>query len=287
MMSQSLLNNLEASQSRLQQLQNQLSTGNRVINPSDDPVAAQNIIRLNSTMASITQWQSNTSSALNYMNTTSSTMNNMISSLQSARTLAVQGANGTLTTSDQADLADQVNQIASQMQTLANTQVGSNYIFSGTAANQPLLPTDGSLSQANEAPVNFAVGNNISINIAVDGTALYGDNDTGIMATLTSLSTALTNGDTDGISTAITNLDTNIANVTSQAADLGARTNRITAISNQLSASSTNLQQNLSDTQGIDMAKTITDFTYEQNTYNAALAVGAKIIQPSLIDYLK
>ncbi|SPF54665.1 Flagellar hook-associated protein 3 [Candidatus Desulfosporosinus infrequens] len=238
-------------------------------------------------MASITQWQSNTSSALNYMNTTSSTMNDMISSLQSARTLAVQGANGTLTTSDQADLADQVNQIASQMQTLANTQVGSNYIFSGTAANQPLLPTDGSLSQANEAPVNFAVGNNISINIAVDGTALYGDNDTGIMATLTSLSTALTNGDTDGISTAITNLDTNIANVTSQAADLGARTNRITAISNQLSASSTNLQQNLSDTQGIDMAKTITDFTYEQNTYNAALAVGAKIIQPSLIDYLK
>ena len=59
------------------------------------------------------------------------------------------------------------------------------------------------------------------------------------------------------------------------------------AISNQLDATSTNLNSNLSDVEGADMAKTITDFKNQENVYKAALSVGAQIIQPSLVDFLK
>ena len=402
MMSRTLLRNLEAAQGRMDQLQNQLSLGLRITRPSDDPVGIQNAMRLKSNISSVTQWKSNADAALGYMNTTDSILADMTSMLQRVRELTVQGANGTLTVDDKGKIALEVEQIADQLHLVANTQVGSKYIFSGTATNKELIKLDSStdsetgadtstwLTQGNDQDVTFEVGNNIAIPISVNGKALFGIDETdettspGIFETLSKLSNGLksidgngnpidskgyltdavghrldTDGnpidsegyhilggystDTDGnlikmdyrldtsgnpidsegyqvdpttgerltdvadlgsladpvdpadpvslspntlIQDSLGNLDENIANVVALRADLGARTNRLTAIKEQLDSISTNLTQNLSDIQDADMAKTITDFTNQQNVYKAALAVGAKIIQPSLVDYL-
>ncbi|OLN33529.1 flagellar hook-associated protein FlgL [Desulfosporosinus metallidurans] len=286
-LSQNLLRNLETAQGKMDQLQNQLSTGLRISKPSDDPVGIENAMRLKSNISSVEQWKSNADSALEYMNTSDSILGDMTSMLQRVKELAVQGANGTLTTADKSVVADEVDQIKDQLKMMANTQVGSRYIFSGTATDKELIPTDGSTSVANGNPVNFQVGNNKPVDISVNGQTLFGDNTTGIIATLTNLSTALRANNSTDINTALGTIDTNIDNVIAIRSELGARTNRITAIRDQLDSTSTNLQQNLSDIQDADMAKTITDFTNQQNTYKAALAVGAQIIQPSLVDFMK
>ena len=271
----------------MDQLQNQLSTGLRISKPSDDPVGIENAMRLKSNISSVEQWKSNADSAVEYMNTSDSILGDMTSMLQRVKELAVQGANGTLTTTDKGVVADEVDQIKDQLKMMANTQVGSRYIFSGTATDKELIPTDGSTSVANGNPVNFQVGNNKPVDISVNGQKLFGDNTSGIVATLTNLSTALRANNSTDINTALGTIDTNIDNVIALRSELGARTNRITAIRDQLDSTSTNLQQNLSDIQDADMAKTITDFTNQQNTYKAALAVGAQIIQPSLVDFMK
>ena len=286
-LSQNLLRNLETAQGKMDQLQNQLSTGLRISKPSDDPVGIENAMRLKSNISSVEQWKSNADSAVEYMNTSDSILGDMTSMLQRVKELAVQGANGTLTTTDKGVVADEVDQIMDQLKMMANTQVGSRYIFSGTATDKELIPTDGSTSVANGNPVNFQVGNNKPIDISVNGQKLFGDNTSGIVATLTNLSTALRANNSTDINTALGTIDTNIDNVIALRSELGARTNRITAIRDQLDSTSTNLQQNLSDIQDVDMAKTITDFTNQQNTYKAALAVGAQIIQPSLVDFMK
>lgn len=286
-LSQNLLRNLETAQGKMDQLQNQLSTGLRISKPSDDPVGIENAMRLKSNISSVEQWKSNADSAVEYMNTSDSILGDMTSMLQRVKELAVQGANGTLTTTDKGVVADEVDQIMDQLKMMANTQVGSRYIFSGTATDKELIPTDGSTSVANGNPVNFQVGNNKPIDISVNGQKLFGDNTSGIVATLTNLSTALRANNSTDINTALGTIDTNIDNVIALRSELGARTNRVTAIRDQLDSTSTNLQQNLSDIQDADMAKTITDFTNQQNTYKAALAVGAQIIQPSLVDFMK
>jgi len=287
MLSQNLLRNLETAQGRMDQLQNQLSSGHRISRPSDDPVGIQNAMRLKSNISSVEQWKSNADAAVDYMNTTDSTLGDMTSMLQRVRELTVQGANGTLAAVDKGAIADEVDQIKEQLKMMANTQIGSKYIFSGTATDKELIPTDGSPSMANGSPVSFEVGNNLSIDISVSGQTLFGDADSGMLATLDNLSADLRSGNSAGVSNSLTKIDATVNNVITLRSGLGARTNRMTALQEQLDYTSVNLQANLSSIQDVDMATTITEFTNSQNVYKAALAVGAKIIQPSLVDFMR
>lgn len=287
MMTQNLLRNLETAQGKMDQLQNQLSSGHRINRPSDDPVGIQNAMRLKNNIASVEQWKNNAAEAVDYMSTTDSTLGDMTSMLQRARELTVQGANGTLAPMDRSVIADEVDQISAQLKMMANTKIGSKYIFSGTATDKELIPSDGSASQANGLPVNFEVGNNSPIDISVSGQNLFGGSVSGILASLKNLSTDLRSGNSAGINNALGNIDANIDNVLTLRAGLGARTNRMTALQEQLDYTSANLTQSLSGIEDADMAKTITDFTNSQNVYKAALSVGAKIIQPSLVDFMR
>ena len=287
MMTQNLLRNLETAQGKMDQLQNQLSSGHRINRPSDDPVGIQNAMRLKNNISSVEQWKNNAAEAVDYMSTTDSTLGDMTSMLQRARELTVQGANGTLAPMDRSVIADEVDQISAQLKMMANTKIGSKYIFSGTATDKELIPSDGSASQANGLPVNFEVGNNSPIDISVSGQNLFGGSVSGILASLKNLSTDLRSGNSAGINNALGNIDANIDNVLTLRAGLGARTNRMTALQEQLDYTSANLTQSLSGIEDADMAKTITDFTNSQNVYKAALSVGAKIIQPSLVDFMR
>ena len=286
-LSQNLLRNLESAQGRMDQLQNQLSSGHRINRPSDDPVGIQNAMRLKSNISSVEQWKNNADEALDYMSTTDSTLGDMTSMLQRVRELTVQGANGTLATVDKGAIADEVDQISAQFKMMANTKVGAKYIFSGTATDKELIPTDGSGSLANDSPVKFEVGNNLSVDISVNGQTLFGDSTTGMLATLTNLSADLRSGNSTGINTALTSIDGEIDNVVTLRAGLGARTNRMTSLQAQLDYTSANLEQNLSSIEDADMASTITEFTNASNVYKAALSVGAKIIEPSLVDFMR
>ncbi|MFZ3131604.1 MAG: flagellar hook-associated protein FlgL, partial [Desulfosporosinus sp.] len=240
MLSQNLLRNLETAQSKMDQLQNQLSSGLRITRPSDDPVGIQNVMRLKSNISSVEQWKNNADEALNYMNTTDSTLGDMTSMLQRVRELTVQGANGTLATADRNAIASEVDQISDQLKMIANTQVGSKYIFSGTATDQELITSNGSVSLANDQEVKFEVGNNLNLSISVNGQTLFGDPATGIFATLSNLSTALKTNDATGINNALGSIDANIDNVINRRSDLGARTNRMTALREQLDSTSAN-----------------------------------------------
>ncbi len=299
MLSQNLLSNLESAQGRMDQLQNQLSSNLRINKPSDDPVGIQNAMRLKNNISSVEQWKNNADEALSYMNTTDSTIGDVTSMLQRVRELAVEGANGTLNPQDTNNIKIEVDQISDQLHMMANTQVGSKYIFSGTATDKAMY-TYNAVTQTwsplvslpgNNQDVNFEVGNNLNIPISVNGNKLFNDNPpanpNGIFTTLTNLSTALSTNNSAGINTALGDIDTNIDNVNALRSGLGARTNRMTAIREQLDSTSTNLQGNLSDIQDADIAKTITDFKNQENTYKSALSVGAKIIQPSLVDFMR
>ncbi|HWQ43951.1 MAG TPA: flagellar hook-associated protein FlgL [Desulfosporosinus sp.] len=287
-LSNNLLRNLEAAQGRMDQLQNQLSSGNRINRPSDDPVGIQNAMRLKSNISSVEQWKSNADEALSYMNTADSTLGEITSMLQRVKEIAIEGANGTLSDVGRGAVADEVAQISDHLKTLANTQVGSKYIFSGTATDKKLIASDGSFSlETNDSPVNFEVGNNLSLDISVNGKTLFGDSTSGIFATLTELKNALTSNDSAGIDKALGDIEVDTDNVITHRTGLGARMNRMTALQEQLDYTSGNLQDNFFGIVSADMATTITDFTNSQNVYKAALSVGAKIIQPSLVDFMR
>lgn len=277
----------------MDQLQNQLSSGYQINRPSDDPVGIENALRIKSSISHVEQWKANASEGLAYMNTTDTTLGDMTSMLQRANELAVQGANGTMSPDDRNKIALEIDQIKEQMVQLANTRVGSKYIFGGTANNEP-FPEGSTQWQGSDDIVKFQVGSSLSLEISVNGKKLFGvtpidaTSDTvGMLQTLEDLSSALKTSDMDGIQTSIAGLEDQADNVVNYRAQLGARQNRMDSLYQQLDTTSLNLTQSLSDIIDADIAKTLVDFKSQENVYQAALSVGAKIIQPSLVDFMR
>lgn len=303
MMSRNLLQNLEAAQGKMTDLENMMSSGHRITKPSDDPSGVHNALGIKTNMAMIAQTKSNADAALSFMGTTDSTLGDVTSMLQRARELAVQGASDTNTPASRRAIAAEVDQIAAQIKTLANTKIGNKYIFGGTATSTEPMPSAGGPFVGNLNPIQLDVGNNSKVNISVDGPGVFVNSPAGTTAPgllsdpqgsgngiLDKLSAALTSGlptaATD-ISATLDGIDANLDNISASRATLGANVNRITAISSQMATTTINLTANLSSIQDVDIAKTIMDFQTQQNTYQAALSIGAKIIQPSLVDFMK
>ncbi|ADY54942.1 flagellar hook-associated protein 3 [Syntrophobotulus glycolicus DSM 8271] len=298
MFSRNLLLNLTAAQGKLDKLQNQMSTGLRIFRPSDDPVGIENALRLKGNLSMVAQYQKNAGEALNYMNTTDSVLGDLTKMIQRAQELVLSANNGTNSLNERNAIAQEISEINEQVKALANTKVGNKYLFAGTKTEQ--APMSGGTWSGNTDSVQFDVGENIKISIMVDGQQLF----TTPNGTYSLLSATITTpaGTSDGIfdqlltelggsdsisGEVLDSLDQNLQNVTALRAELGARTNRLESIQSQLASMNYNLQANLSNVEDVDMAKAITDFTNQVNVYQSALAVGARIIQPSLVDFMK
>lgn len=129
--------------------QNQVTSGKRINLASDDPGGAAQVVSLDHILASTAQYSTNIDAANTRLSTESNTLDSFNTLLDQARSLAVQGINGTLSASDRQDMATQLTQIRSQLVQLANTvDANGNALFAGTSSTTTpfVLNADGSVS---------------------------------------------------------------------------------------------------------------------------------------------
>lgn len=291
MLSRSLLYNLNNAQQTMYKLENQLSSGLKITRPSDNPVAMENALRYKSTIAHVNQWKANAAEGIAYLDTADDTMATMAEVLQRAKDLAIQGANGTLNPKDQEKVAIEIDQLREQLIELANTRVGNKYIFAGTKNVEP-FPKNGNTWEGSDDIMKFPVGSALSLEISVNGRELFGidENDptnVEMFQVLEDLKDALINSDSDKIEASIGTIEKQMDRVLDYRAQIGAKQNRMEAIHNQLDNTAANLGEFLAETLYADIAETLVQFKTQENVYNAALAVGAQIIQPSLVDFMR
>jgi flagellar hook-associated protein 3 FlgL len=125
------------SQSQVYKTQNQLSSGKRVLEPSDDPAAAAQILQLNQAQADVTQYQKNITGAQNNLGLEDSQLDNVNTLLTRVRELAVEAGDGSLTQSDRQALAAELQQRLDELGGLANTRnANGEYIFAGFQGQQ-------------------------------------------------------------------------------------------------------------------------------------------------------
>ncbi|OEY67365.1 flagellar hook-associated protein FlgL [Marinobacter sp. X15-166B] len=116
----------------------QISTGKRVNRPSDDPVAAARILKLNQEMGRIDQYQRNADLANNRLSQEEGALGSMVDVVQRVRELTVQAGNGSLSPDDRKAIAAELKERLGQLSALANTRDASGeYIFSGFQGNTP------------------------------------------------------------------------------------------------------------------------------------------------------
>ena len=136
---QTAVNSMLDQQSRLQQTQMQLSTGKKILAPSDDPAAAARIIDLNQTIKQTEQYQSNISVARQRLTLEDGVLQNSINVLHRIKELGIQGLNATNSPSDRTAIAVEMEGLNQQLVGLANTRnANGEYLFSGfKSATQP------------------------------------------------------------------------------------------------------------------------------------------------------
>jgi flagellar hook-associated protein 3 FlgL len=112
---------------------NQLSTGKSLNVPSDDPSVVAQDLTLSNTINSETGYSANATAATNQLTNTDSVLSSLTSVLQSARSLAVEGATDIIPNGTQRPLiGKQISGLLQQAIALANSQYGDTYVFAGT-----------------------------------------------------------------------------------------------------------------------------------------------------------
>ena len=147
---QTSVNSMLDQQSRLQQTQMQLSTGKKILTPSDDPAAAARIIDLNQSIKQTEQYQSNINTARHRLTLEEGVLQNATDILQRINELGIQGLNGTNSPSDRITIAVEMETLNEHLVGLANTKnANGEYLFSGfKSATQPF-----SKDASNVAPI--------------------------------------------------------------------------------------------------------------------------------------
>lgn len=288
-------NNLE----RLDRIQQQLATGKKIATPSDDPIVASRALKMRTDVAEITQYKKNVDDASSWLEVTESTINSISDIMQRARELAVEGASDSAAASDRKQIATEIQQLRNQVIHLSNTTYAGRYLFSGYKTDQKLVDESTGLYNIQvqtTAParedIKYEIGIGDEMNINVLGSELLGGS--GAVGTapkavedLDALISALNSSDTPAIGSSITNMQNDIDNFLMIRSDIGARTNRLDLTKNRLSADETTFTKLMSLNEDADMAEVIMKLKNEENVYNASLAGGARIIQPTLVDFLK
>jgi len=296
MISNNMLTNLSNSYSKLDQYNNQLSTGKKISKPSDDPVVAMKGIFYRSDVTQVEQYKRNLGEATNWAESSDSALNDVNSSLQRIRELTVQGAStGTNTPDSQQALADEVKQLIDHIGTIGNTMVGDKYIFNGSdTTNKPVniqlsAPdsqgqiTVGGNAQATNSNYNVEVSKGVKLTVNVDPTNIF---DMQTFTTLTNVYNNLVSGDPNAINQSLGDVDKIISNVSTARTKVGATQNRIDMISDRLDNQEVVANRIMSANEDADVDQVITNLKTQQSVQNAALGVGARIIQPTLLDFL-
>ena len=295
MLTNNMMQSLSSNLSRTQKYFNQLSSGKKITLPSDDPIVASKALKLRTDVAEISQYKRNTDDATAWMDITEAAMNQITQVVHRMKEVTNQAANGTNTAEDIAKIHEEVSQLRKQMVDLGNATYAGRYIFSGFKTDKALLNEDGTfnIDVVNSEQIKFEIGIGDDININVPGNDLFngglagaaGDKSS-FIDTFDKVLDAMDNDDKSALSTLLGDIDDDLGNLLRVRAGLGARMNRVELSTNRIDDDYVNYTKLMSKNEDVDIAEAIMKLQNEENVYRASLATGARVIQPSLVDFL-
>jgi flagellar hook-associated protein 3 FlgL len=289
MTAQNLLANINQSMDRISTTQQELSTGKRINQPSDDPYGTSLALQLNNELGGLSDYANNVSDGTGWTQAGNAALTDITNAVQRVRELVVAAANGTQSQTDMSADAGEVNQLIDQIKQDANTQYNGQYIFSGAATGtQPYQAGANDAYAGDNGTVTRTIGPGTSVAVNANlGGVLGTGGDGKLLDTLRNIASDMQSGNSSALSaTALPQLDTNFNSLTGVTASLGAVTTRLQMAGSRIQSLQAADTQVLSNTQDADMAKTEINFSTQQAALTAALQAGAHIVQQSLMNFL-
>jgi flagellar hook-associated protein 3 FlgL len=282
-----VLANLQRSIAKGQKLQDQLSSGKQISRPSDSPTGTVASLQLRGEARTAQQYARNADDGLGWLGTLDNTLASTSTLINRARDLTVQGlSSGSNDAQSREALAVEIDNIKSSLIGYANTRYLDRPVFGGTTAGDTAYQADGTYL-GDGGQLTRKVGTDASIAVTATGPKVFGNGNTQLFAVLQKISDGIRAGDMDGLTTSLANLDGAADLVKNTLSDVGARYNRLTQMKQTAQDRMLAVTSQLSDVEDVDLPKAIMEMQLQQTSYQAALAASAKVIQPSLIDFLR
>jgi flagellar hook-associated protein 3 FlgL len=287
MMSRHSLDSMQTGLSRLARIQEQLSTGRILNRPSDAPADAAAAMRLRGAMADQAQYGKNAADGLAWLAQVDTALTSATDQVRRVRELALQGASsGSMSDQGREALATEIDQLKQSLLTTANTGYLGRPVFGGITAGSAAYDATGAYVGVDQ-PVTRTVGDGVKVRIDVSGPAVFASSGTSVFDDLTALSTALRANDVPGIRAGVTAMDGHLDAITSMQADAGTRMKRLQQADTAAGDADLTLRSRLSELENTDLPKAMVDLKLQEVAYQAALASTARVMQPSLVDFLR
>jgi flagellar hook-associated protein 3 FlgL len=291
LMTEHSLNAMQLSMERLSRSQEHLSTGRLINRPSDDPTGTNSAMRMRGQIAANDQYARNASDGLAWMGRTDSTLMTMSDQVNRARELIVRGASeGSLGPQAKEALATEIDQLRESLFSLSNTQHLGRPLFGGTTGGGVAYEKGAqggiTFAGANDTQIQRTVGDGVEVQINTLGPAAFGGDGSNLFDVLGKAAADLrTPG--ESVSDDLEALDTIHDKMLTALADVGTRYGRVESALQSIKDATLDMQASLSEVENVDIAKAIVDLQMQEVAYQAALGATARVIQPSLIDFLR
>ena len=276
---------------QLNRSQEKVATGRNMNRPSDNPVGLVSSLGLRNSLSRLEQYQRNMDMGKIWLDLSSTAIEQAGKVAQQAQAIALNLQDGTQSAEMRSTLANAVGLLLDQAVSLGNTQLAGKYIFAGYNTNtQPFTKTQIGGSDAvqyngDSHDFQIQVGPQESLEVGKNGQGLFIDSN--FFDSLIRLKEAIENNDPAAMQQEATRLQGVEDFFSAQVSDIGIRQSRILEKQDILKGLKLNFQNQIDDLENADMVQAILEVKERQNAYEVALAASSKIMEVSLLDYLR
>lgn len=305
MMMRGYLSNLNTNMSNLAEYQRQISSGKVINNLSDDPIGLISIMTSKMKLEKNNEYTATVDTGLTWLNQTDSSAYELNQLIQSAYETVMEVSNDSYNENDKEAAAQYIMQLRDQVLTIGNSQSSDKYIFGGYNVNTAPFTldaagnilyngldltndTDPALIAKSAESINYEIGPGITMDISVTGAQLLGMGDGNIYTVLDDLYNDMTsNAPGSVLGGYIGKLQDCQDHVLSVEAKVGGTMNRLELLQNRYESENITYTELKSKVEDVDYAEAFMHYSMAQAIYDGALQVSTRILQSSILDYMK
>jgi flagellar hook-associated protein 3 FlgL len=278
---------IQTAQQQEYQYQQELSTGKRILEPSDDPFGTYQSLSMTDVQNTLNQYNSNLTYANSVLTASSNSLTNINNIANQAYQLAVQGANSSVDQTALSGMATQVATLQQQLVSAANSQgVNGEYIFGGQKTNAPPYAVSGNslVYSGDNGNLNVEVGPSQTMAVNTQASSTF----TTLYNQLEQLKDDLNSGNVGSLS----NVDISALQSSQSALSLaqgvvGGNLQEAGKLSNANTLRITDLTSQISNITDANVAQVATQYQAASNAYQAAIEVAAQLSTMSLASYIQ
>lgn len=268
--------------------QSQLGTGKAILRPSDDPAAANRGLVLRASLRAREQETRSGADARSWLDLADSKLQGAVERLHRARDLTVAGASSQDPVSHGA-MANEIGAIRDELVGIANTRHAGRPLFTGFTEGVAVTETPAGWTYGgDDGAITRRVSEHDVVRVNVTAGDVFGFTDgADLFSLLDRIEGALQAGDQATLTAELGALDTALHRIGDHQATVGAAANRVDAAMGRSRDEQLTIRSELATTEDVDVSSAVMELQTQEVAYQATLAALSRIMQPSLVDFLR